>query len=263
MRPSPVDPSLIPPSTSSPTGQRLPNLIIAGAQKAGTTWLHHALKGSAQLQRPDKKELNFFYKPDFENRLDEYAAHFPQDSDAEYFYESSPNYLQPVTPDRDVPGNIARTLATPAVILLFRDPVDRYESCYIHHIAAGRRPFVAEIDELTDDFLMTTRGRYATLLEQWLEKLPQTRLHLYDDLSDKRALIGTVMRDLGLDDDIDDASLEIAVNTAGQKLKRNGWPEMPRLTGELRARLEDLYAPEVERLQGMIGRDLSHWLGGR
>ncbi|WP_197517457.1 sulfotransferase domain-containing protein [Microbacterium karelineae] len=251
---------MIPASTRTYRGERLPNLIIAGAQKAGTTWLHHVLKTSAHLQNPDTKELNFFYREDFADCLDEYAAHFPQESDAAYFYESSPNYLQPVTTERDVPGNIARTLDAPAVILLFRDPIDRYESCYIHHIAAGRIPYEPEITELSDDYLLTTRGRYATLLEQWLEQLPQTRSHLYDDLDDKPALVHRVMGELGLDNDIEEAALEIQVNTAGQKLKQNNWPEMPRLASGLRERLRDIYAPEVERLQRMIGRDLSHWL---
>nr|WP_268866049.1 sulfotransferase domain-containing protein [Microbacterium sp. ZXX196] len=238
----------------------MPNLIIGGAQKAGTTWLHHALKASAQLQKSDTKELNYFNRPGHAERLEEYAARFPQDSDAAYFYESSPNYLRPPSPESNVARNIATTLDRPAVLLLFRDPVDRYESAYVHHIAAGRREYTAEIDVVDTEFYMVDFGRYGTLLEAWQEWLPQTRTYLYDDLQDKPALIRRVMNDIGLDNDIDPEGLEFQVNAASVKQKRNGWPAVPRLTPAVRAQLSELYAPEVEKLQAILGRDLSHWL---
>lgn len=239
---------------------RLPNLIIAGQQKSGTTWLHHTLKKSSHFQEPDKKELDFFNQRDFAGRLDEYAAHFPEEATETYLYESSPNYFQPPDEGRNVAANIAHTLESPEIIVLFRNPVDRYQSAYVHHMGAGRFPYAEQIDDLSDKYLMLTRGKYAMLLESWLEQLPKTRMYLYDDLRDKPALIERVMRDLRVENDIPDDQLEFSVNTASAKQRKNNWPVAPTLSDDARSRLMDIYAPEVERLQAMIGRDLSHWL---
>lgn len=241
-------------------GPRVPNLIIAGAQKAGTTWLHHTLKKSAHFQESDVKELDFFNQGDFVDRLEEYAAHFPEDSDARYIYESSPNYFRPATAGMNVSANIARTLEAPEVIVLFRDPVDRYLSAYVHHMGAGRFAYAEEIDDVTDDYMMLTRGEYARALDDWLEHLPDTRVYLYDDLADKPALVTRVTNDLRVENDVPTGELEFDVNTAAQKKNKNGWDKTPRLSADARARLADFYAADVDRLQSVIGRDLSHWL---
>lgn len=240
--------------------ERLPNLIIAGAQKSGTTWLHHTLKKSAHFQQPDVKELDFFNQRDFADHMDEYAAHFPPGAAETYLYESSPNYFKPARGGMNISANIARTLATPETIVLLRDPIERYLSAYVHNMAAGRAPYAEIVDAVTDDFKMLTRGEYARTLDDWLEHLPDTRLYLYDDLADKPALVARVMNDLRVENDLPDDDLEFDVNTATQKQNKNGWKAKPRLSADARARLTDFYAADVDRLQSMIGRDLSHWL---
>lgn len=233
---------------------------MAGAQKAGTTWLHHTLKKSAQLLAPPTKELDYFLSGAYADRLDDYAAQFPDEPSATYLFESSPNYFRAPRPEHNVAERIAQTLPGVEVILLFRDPIERYESAYIHHTAAGRIPYAPVIEEVRDELGLVALGRYAATLEPWLEHLPQTRCYLYDDLQDKPALVARVMSDLRLDNDIPTRDLDIQVNTAGQKKDLSGWDETPRLSRRIRAELAELYAPDVARLQALIGRDLSHWL---
>jgi hypothetical protein len=61
----------------------LPNVIIIGAAKCGTTSLYHYLGQHPEVAqaahcRP-KKEMDFFSDPDWRSRLDWYRAHFPTD----------------------------------------------------------------------------------------------------------------------------------------------------------------------------------------
>ena len=39
----------------------LPNLLIIGSQKAGTTSLYHVLKQHPEIYMSEKKEINFFF----------------------------------------------------------------------------------------------------------------------------------------------------------------------------------------------------------
>ncbi|WP_197517458.1 sulfotransferase family protein [Microbacterium karelineae] len=238
----------------------LPNLIIAGTQESGTTWLHHTLKMSAHFQPPDNKELDFFLGRDCAERLDAYSAHFEANAEARYTYESSPNYYRPVIESEDVPSRIASVLGEPEIIVLFRDPVERYESAFIHHMHAGRFPYSETIDQVEDAHRMLQLGEYARITERWLERFPNIHFHLYDDLQDKPALIDAVMNELGVENDIPVDELEFEVNSAAMKQSGRKWEAMPALSESARSRLIEHYAPEVERLQALIGRDLSHWL---
>src|SRR5262249_9523812 len=119
----------------------LPNLLIIGARKAGTTSLHEYLSLHPQIFMSEEKELSFF---DADGRwgrgIDWYKANF----DARYPIngESSPQYSRyPRTPG--VPERIKSVLGMPKIIYAIRDPVDRILSDYVQ-IAHSRRPFPPE-----------------------------------------------------------------------------------------------------------------------
>src|SRR5690554_2031360 len=67
-----------------------PNLLIVGAQKCGTTWLHQALDKSDYFQGSRPKELNFWNRRKGAN-FDEYRSHFRRGKSVTcYWYESTP-----------------------------------------------------------------------------------------------------------------------------------------------------------------------------
>src|SRR6266480_7909195 len=69
----------------------LPNLIVLGAQKCGTSGLHYYLSLHPEVWMSRPKELNFFLEERNWNRgVDWYRRHF--DPDARVRGEASPNY---------------------------------------------------------------------------------------------------------------------------------------------------------------------------
>jgi hypothetical protein len=150
-------------------------------------------------------------------------------------------------------------------VAVFRHPVDRYESAYIHHMMQGRFPYRPEIDELTDEYLTLSLGRYADILKRWWRIHPQLKPMIYDDLvQNPMAFIGDVMDYLGLESDISPEDLDFRTNDKNKKRTRLGlgWSEMPKLTPGLRSRLHEEYDESVGRLEDMLDRDLSSWLSG-
>src|SRR5690348_15634471 len=69
----------------------LPNFLIIGAQKAGTTSLWSYLRAHPDVFMPEHKELDCFYHPDWRDRLAWYRAQFATATQAAVG-EASPKY---------------------------------------------------------------------------------------------------------------------------------------------------------------------------
>lgn len=186
-------------------GQRpLPDFLIIGAQKAGTTALFAYLRWHPEITGPSWKEVSFF---DRRYREDErtYRASFPA-KPRQWLVarrrgrwplvgEASPSYiLHPLAPQR------ARDLVPQArLIAILRNPIDRAYSHYQHEVRLGREPFsfeealereddrlrgevermVAEPSYFSEswwDYTYVARGRYAEQLERWLSVFPRDQL---------------------------------------------------------------------------------------
>lgn len=148
------------------------------------------------------------------------------------------------------------------MLAVFGHPVDRYESAYIHHMMRGRFPYTPTITELTDEYSVTTFGRYAEVLESWWSIHPQLKPMLYDDLvDDPLAFVTEVMEHLGLEPDITLDDLTFRANDKTRKKSGLGpaWTQMPTLDPGLRHRLHEEYADDTRRLEELLGRDLSSW----
>lgn len=240
----------------------LPNLIVAGCQKSGTTWLHASLNKSRHIFGSATKELNHFNKPDHLDRQAAYEENFPEQEGVSYYMESTPHYFRPPNRFTDIAMNIRDVVPDAKILLMFRDPVSRYESAYIHHIMQGRLPYTPEITDFTDEQRLLSLGEYGTVLQYWQQIFPDLSAHLYDDLkADKAALINKVMGYLELENDITAEMLEFRINDKQEKVKKlsDNWDVMPRLSPDLYRQLANHYADEIKLLQDLLGRDLQHW----
>lgn len=241
----------------------LPNFLVVGSQKSGTSWLHRSLERSQQIFASEVKELNFFNQTKFDapEKVAAFRQHFPQEElpGVRYYLESTPHYFKS---DLTTARNIRAMLGTPKMVAVFRHPVERYESAYIHHMMKGRFPYAPTIDNITDDYRILSFGRYAETLEGWWTIHPQLKPMLYDDLvRDPVAFVGEVMDYLGLESDLTPGDLAFRANDKQEKKAELGshWKELPMLTRRVRRLLFEEYDADTRRLQDLLGRDLSGW----
>lgn len=116
--------------------QPLPDFLIIGAQKCGTSALYTYLSYHPQLKKSILKEINYF-NDKFDKKTNWYKRHFPLlpglKKDIQT-YEATPEYLY----HPNVAERIASFSPHIKLILLLRNPVDRAISNYWHNFNSGR-----------------------------------------------------------------------------------------------------------------------------
>ena len=130
---------------------RLPNLLVIGAQKCGTTWLHQQLSKHPDIFMAPGKELHFFVKPDDQRNLEDYTPNFSGANGERYVGESTPGYfwtydadspyctIKPRATNTRIPESVRATLGQDIkLILVLRHPVHRAVSAFLHHYKMGR-----------------------------------------------------------------------------------------------------------------------------
>lgn len=140
--------------------RRLPNLLVIGAQKCGTTWLYEQLRRHPYIYFSEIKELSFFGKRESNRDLEAYGANFTGAGNERYVAEATPGYFWSRDSSRKFFGSGPRQLrlATPQavretlgpdvkLILSLRHPVHRSVSAFMHHFRRGR---IKPEDRITD-----------------------------------------------------------------------------------------------------------------
>lgn len=212
--------------------------------------------------------------------------------------EASPCYaLHPRR--QGVPERIREILPDVKLIYLVRDPIERAVSQYRFSVSDEdeRRPLGDALADLADpNSLYTCPGLYALQLEQYLHHFPQERILVVDqaDLQHRRKLaLSRVFSFLGVDDSFVSPRFGEEYNTgtelrtysrfvvlqrrlrstAAQRLPRrlrrplrkavekvvSRELDSPELSDDLRRRLQEFYAPDVERLRALTGQPFSSW----
>jgi hypothetical protein len=188
----------------------LPDFIIAGVPKAGTSALHAALAPHPQLFLPEVKEPKFFLTDGPPPRhggpgdVQTYQEHVWRRSDYEALFEpappgarrgeATPFYLYDLAAHR----RIARLIPDVKIILVLRDPVDRAHSNWAHLFGAGLE---SQTDFLTAVALeerrkaagwaafwhYTALGQYGRQVEHLFQHIDRERVLLmrYRDLRDE------------------------------------------------------------------------------
>jgi hypothetical protein len=243
----------------------LPDFLVIGAQKAGTTALYAYLRWHPGIAGPSWKEVSFFDRHWWRGEA-WYRGQFPLRAGERLVGEASPSYLfPPLAPER------ARSLVPGAkLVALLRDPVDRAYSQYQHEVALGREPLsfedalaaederlVGEVERLIADsrafsrawwdHTYTARGRYAEQLERWLEAFPSEQLLVVrtEELGERPAeTYASILAFLGAEP--------------------HELPDYPRvfdrdyepMRAETRAALAATFAEPNRRLEALLGREL-------
>lgn len=153
----------------------LPNLIVIGGLKCGTTSLHHYLGLHPEVEMSRPKELNFFVgELNWELGPDWYRSHFR--AAAPVRGETSPHYTN-LPRFQGVAERMAATLGTDArVIYMVRHPIERLLSHFLHNVGGGYE--ARELDDAVRDPLCAyvQRGLYAMQLEPYLASFGADRV---------------------------------------------------------------------------------------
>lgn len=243
----------------------LPDAVILGAQKCGTSSLQGYLVQHPGVIAPLRKEVHYF-DLNFERGESWYRAHFGREREPGLNLDASPYYLfHPA-----VPARLHALLPDAKLIVLLRDPVRRAYSHYWHEHARGREKlsFEAAIDaeparlgdidaalargdidrsEAHQHLSYLARGRYAEQLERWYALYPRERvlvLRFEDLVRQPLAVLNETLAFLGLPP----AS---SANLGARNTRR--YPPMAEATA---ARLREYFEPHNRRLEALLGRSM-------
>lgn len=153
----------------------LPNFIVIGAMKAGTTSLYHYLRNHEQIFMPKVKELDFFAEgANWSRGLDWYRQQFSGAGDALAVGEASTLYTK--YPQYDgVPERMAGVVPEARLIYLVRDPIVRMRSHYQHRVALGAETAPPEV-ALLENPIYLAYSKYGMQLEQYDGHFPREQL---------------------------------------------------------------------------------------
>jgi hypothetical protein len=201
----------------------LPNLIVVGAAKCGTTSLHSYLSLHPDIAMSAKKELNFFVRDDWRNDIEWYAAQFP---DAPVRGESSPGYtMAPYLPP--TAARIHELVPDARLVYLVRHPVDRAVANYVEFVMhrLEQRPVDVALTDTDDPANPHLCGsRYGSQVEAFLEHFGVDRLLVVDRdalLRDRRATLRQVFEFVGVDPGFESAEFDVEHNARESKVRYN------------------------------------------
>ena len=202
----------------------MPNFLIIGAQKAGTTSLYYYLKQHPQIYMSPIKEPHFFdgegagqdagrpvrgLRPEI-TTIEEYRTLFQGATKETAIGEASPSYLYiPEAPER-----IRYHVPEVNLIAVLRNPVERAYSAFLHTVRSGREPLTDFSEALREEegrirgnwhaiYHYKNRGFYYGQLKRYQETFGRERIgvYLYEELNRNPAgMAQDIFRFLGVDE---------------------------------------------------------------
>jgi hypothetical protein len=246
----------------------LPDFLIIGAQKAGTTSLYDYLVEHPDVLPAAAKEVHYFDLR-YAKGLNWYRGHFPPRAmkGDRLTGEASPYYLyHPLAPART-----RELLPDAKLVVLLRDPVDRAYSQHNHETVLGNEtlPFWEAIQAeesrlageeeriLAEPGYMSyahghhaylARGRYAPQIERWLAHFDRAQflfLRAEDLFQDPAAVYARTLEFLGL-----------PPYSGVRFTPRNARSYAP-IPDDVRRELARLIAPANRELRDLLGEEFT------
>lgn len=209
----------------------MPDFVIIGAQKCGTSSLYRYLAVHPYVRPAFKKEVHFF-DYNYEKGISWYRANFPTAFSTAYLQriakhnfitgEASPYYIfHPHSPKR-----VHEMLPNAKLILLLRNPVDRAYSHYHHEVRQGYETLsfegairgeearlYGELEKILEDenyysinyrhYSYLARGVYIDQLKRWKKFFPDKQILILkseDFFNNPPSVMSKVLEFLGLPD---------------------------------------------------------------
>lgn len=209
---------------------RLPDFLIIGAMKAGTTSLYRDLLANPAVFMPHDKEPNSLTGDDVltDAGRSKYARLFDRAGPHQVCGEASTTYTQ--LPDiTGVPARARKLLGERVrLIYLVRHPVERAISHH-HHILAGGHTNQGFDEALKHWPRFIDYSLYAMQVKAWLEHFPRENLLivLFERyIRERRATVESISRFLGVPADCSAIDADAAHNRTEGKPVAPGWARL-------------------------------------
>lgn len=265
------------------------DIIHLGPQKTATTWIYHCFAQHPEIAAPEQDAIHY-YSMLYHRGTDWYQSHFTPAGSAETTFDPTPNYFRsPLAIERIYSDNPNSLL-----ICCLRHPIERAFSHYWHEKKKNRFNFTFE--ECFSNFDLFTNwiepSLYTVHLERIRKYFPDSQLliQIYDDLlDDPAAFAASAFRFAGVDPDFQPTILNQPLNVARprprnsfarrfasrlsrstkltrkmQKILKNSpmayeqeW--LIDIAPQTKRELTDLFSSEIDYLETLLDRDLSHW----
>lgn len=290
----------------------LPNFLIVGAGKSGTTSLYHYLRQHPDICMASKKEPKFFM--DWRGSvktLSDYEALFSGCARRKALGEATVNYLY----DKEAPLRIRETLPDVKIIIILRNPSEMIFAMWRHMSRLGKRgewlsfrdAVEAEPKRMSDpnfrdrhkdcyhgNFYYFDHGLYYNQVKRYMDGFGRdnVRVYIFEDFKkDPLSTCRDIFNFLGVDEKFEPA---IKSHNVGVEVRHRGLAKLvnsppgylvklgrvlpsglaeavkkrvnslnrkqpPRLDDNTKRELLEKFRPDIDRLSGLIGRDLSFW----
>jgi hypothetical protein len=276
----------------------LPNFVVIGAMKAGTVSLGHYLDEHPNVfvgRGGRFNEPNYFIaEQNWPRGRGWYESLFDRAGGAAAIGECSPSYTWAHV-YRGVPGRMARVVPEARLVYVVRDPVARMQSMYMHQVSAGRERRRAEVALLDDRYLGPSR--YGFQLAAFLDHFDRSQVLVIasEELRERpREALSAVFTHLAVDPaavDLDKRRQDhrsidkpvprlhdlewlprrqAKLNPRWRPDQRTGLARLVTtrraraedsvISQELRDRLAERLAPDLRRLEDLLGHEIpGHW----
>ena len=277
----------------------LPNFIVFGTRKAGTTSIYHYLAQHPEVYMSSLKGTRYFmYDPDNPEEgenlpvrsLEQYSSFFAESAreGIAAVGEVSPSYMHSETAAR----RIQETLPNVKLVASLRNPVDKVYSQFQMDM---RRLPKSERIQLTCENAERWYGAglYFKHLKAYYQRFPrdQIKIYLFEDwIKNPSGMIADLYRFLEIDDTFK-PDLDTLYNSGGtpknevvgqllkhrpiyiklkplvpkfvraqaNRLRNSNMKKAPPLDPEVRAYISGMFAEDVESLRQLLDNDLDAW----
>jgi hypothetical protein len=198
------------------TGPALPNFIVVGVSRAGTTTLFNALAAHPDVCASTTKETRYFQAVRYREPIApiaDYQAYFRRYSGQRIVMECTPDYFY----GGAATAAAIKSVCDPRVTIILREPISRLASFFQfmqarlqvpadmtlqQYIARCQAIPEADINDRANNvYTGLWGGEYARTLQQWLEAFPgRCDIFFFDDLvRDPYAVLAAQCSALGID----------------------------------------------------------------
>lgn len=269
----------------------LPTFLIPGAPKAGSSTLYDCFAAHPQILMSDQKEPDWF-SGHWDEPISFYERFFRAYNGELAVGEATVAYLA----DPDAPARIRQVLPDVKFVVALREPVSRAVSHYWWRVHTNVETRSFDDVLASDGNYPVEFGLYHTQICRYLGLFPMSQMHFVftDEMAeDLDATVNSAADFLGVDPFpvatgpsnearrprsraatslLARASSspwkhlaprrvrELASRTVETLDRANTKPfRPPPLRDDQRRALQEIFLPEVEGLERLVGRDLSHW----